>query len=146
MHYQHAIFFHFQHTWFTVHLIINIHDTTPILQYSQHMQYHNQLPYQGKLYNILPLNQNITNVLQLKTYIKLLSPTTLQNSNTRLHVNKQVRIILGDLQLTFPSGFLHSVMFPQHVPQRDGLATQDLIPPIQDPNRSLLIRGILIYL
>ena len=136
----------FQYTWSTVHIKINIHDTTPILQNSQHMQYHNQLPYQGKFYNILPLNQNFTNVLQLKTYIKLLSPTTLQNLNTRLLIIKQVRIFLADLHLTFSSGFLYPVMFPQNLYQRDGLATQDLIPPIQDPNWSLLIRGILFYL
>ena len=114
---------HFQHTWFTVHIIINIQDTTPILQYSQHKQYYNQLPYQGKFYNILPLNQNITNVSQLKTYIKLLSPAILQNLNTRLLINKQVWIFLADFQFTFPSGFPHSVMFPQNLYQRDGLAT-----------------------
>ena len=146
MHYHHAIFFHFQHTWFTVHIIIYIHDTIPILQYSQHMQFHKQLPYQGKFYNILPLNQNIINVLQLKTYIKLLSPTTLQYLNIRLLINEPVRIFLTDFQFTFLSGFLYSVMFPQNLYQRNGLATQDLVPPIQDPNRFLLIRGIIIYL
>ena len=120
-----STFNYFQHTWFTVHIIINIHDTAPILQYSRHMQYHNQLPYQGKFYNILPLNQNITNVLQLKTYIKLLSPAILQNLNTRLQIDKHVRIFLADFQLTFPSGFFHSVMLPQDYYQGNGLASPD---------------------
>ena len=68
---------------------IQFHDRTLIQQYIQHiivtLNFHIEASFK-----ILSLNQNILNVFQLKTYIKLLSSTILQNLNTQLQINKHV--------------------------------------------------------